>query len=58
MRKVIKISSKHIDYLMEHLDMEKHEALRILRQHEGDFEKALEEFVLGKDRLGSPEFEL
>lgn len=57
-KKVFKIISKHIDYLVNHLDLEKHEALRLLREHEGDFEKALEQYVLGKDSIGSPEFAL
>lgn len=51
---VVKISSKSIDYLVANLDLERHEAIRILRENEGDFEKALEQYLLGKDSLGKP----
>ena len=57
-RIVVKISSKSIDYLVSHLDLEKHEAIRLLRKNEGDLERSLEQFVLGKDCLGLPEYQL
>ena len=53
---MIKLSSKHIDYLIANLDLEKHEAIRLLRKNNGDFEKALEQYVLGNDCLGSSDY--
>lgn len=55
---VVKISSKSIDYLMANLDLEKHEAIRLLRENEGNLEKSIEQFLLGNDTLGKAQYEL
>lgn len=53
----ITISSKSIDYLTKNFDIEKFEAVRILKKNEGNLEKALEQLLLGKDCLGQPEYQ-
>lgn len=55
---VVKISSKSIDYLTANLDLERFEAIRILRENEGSLEKSIEQFLLGQDTLGKPQYEL
>ena len=57
-RPSIKISSKSVDYLTTNLDLERHEAIRLLRANEGDLDRSLERYLLGQDDLGKPEFVL
>jgi hypothetical protein len=43
---------------MANLDLEKHEAIRLLRENEGSLDKALEQFLLGEDSLGKPQYQM
>jgi hypothetical protein len=42
----VKISAKHIDYLVNNLDFERFEAIRLLKRMNNDLDKCIEEHVL------------
>lgn len=43
----VKISAKHIDYLVSHLDFERFEAIRLLKRYHNDLDRCVEDHVLG-----------
>lgn len=54
----MKILSKNVDYLSANLDLDARDATKLLRKNNGDLDAALQQYVLGEDRIGVPEFSL